>query len=165
MHMSEATALEAQMPTVLAACESLEAADVTSPAHAAAASAFAGHTFFCFNASSPESGTIIPVTANSTGPNGQMSWILLYTCEVVLEHARPTLQAAGAFQSLPMAATAVPAAAVLTSLQTPGNNNAGVHINEFAPGIAPEYKALGISTAAFARLVQLGGVAEPGVVV
>jgi len=124
-----------------------------------AATAFAQHTFFCFNASA-DAGTVIPITSHSSaGPEGKpTSFMLLFTCEMVLEHARPFMDSLGAFQGRKdIAATAVPAASVLTSLQTPGQGNAGVHINEFVPGLALGYKALGLSTAGLVKLFELGG--------
>lgn len=182
-HMSEAIALEATlgaMAKTWGMAPDSAAGTAAAPAEAlqTVAAAFAKHTFFCFNASpNAAAGSIVPITANMTAAasgggglgGGPTSWILLYTCEMVLEHARPHLTSLGAFAAAKGAnvgATAVPAASVLASLQSAGCTNAGVHVNEFVPGIAPSYKALGLSTEALVEIFKLAGAgAEGGTVV
>jgi hypothetical protein len=80
--------------------------------------------------------------------------MLLYTCEMVLEQARLTLSDLGAFangKSVP--AGAVPAASVLGSLRQ-SQSNAGIHINEFVPGMDVRFKAVGLKTDSLARLMK-----------
>ena len=46
----------------------------------------------------------------------------------------------------------MPFAAVLHCLNASAGGNAGVHVNEFVPGIASHYKALSLGTSALATL-------------
>jgi len=39
-------------------------------------------------------------------------------------------------------------------LQAPGASSAGVHINEFVPGIGEAYKVIGLKTRVLAQLVE-----------
>ena len=158
-HMSEAIHVEALLATVAATCEATMADKTDPPTQEMrdAAKAFCSHTFFCFNASpDASSGSIIPVTAMSPHGSGgaTVSWMLVYTCEMVLEHARPHMEALGAFRghSQPMAASAVPGKAILESLHASGSANAGVHVNEFVPGLDAGHKFLGLTTSALERL-------------
>ena len=169
-HMSEAMAVEASLPTIASMCPGptppvAPASDeqTTAEAMARAAKDFAAHTFFVFNASpDAANGTIIPVTATSMIEGKPTSWMLVYTCEMVLEQARPHLEALGAFQGLSkaMAATAVPATAILGTLAASAANS-GVHINEFVPGISPTYKAVHLPTAGLQALFEAGGAGVP----
>lgn len=166
-HMSEAMAVERSLPTLSAMCagpRSAPSEEGTPPSTAAersaAATQFARHTFFCFNAASDaeSSGGIIPVTSTSVVDGKPTSWMLLYTCEMLLEHARPHLEALGAFQghSHRISATAVPASAVLACLSS-SSANSGVHVNEFVPNLAPAYKALHLPTSGFGQVAELAG--------
>ena len=128
---------------------------------AEAARAFGAHTYFCFNASASED-SILPVTAigrgeKGGGARGGAAWILLYTCEMLLEHARPGMEQRGIFpEGQQLAATAVPLASVLTTLQGSAAN-AGVHINEFVPGLAPSAKATHLESEFLSRFLALAG--------
>ena len=165
MHMSEALIVEESLKGVVAMCHLDDTVPPPAPslldAFTIAATAFSRHTFFCFNAApNPADGTIVPITAQSTdAKTGKMgTWMLIYTCEMVAEHARPHLEALGAFpgkRQLP--ATAVPAVSVLKSLKQPENDNAGVHINEFVPGMNIEYKALGLRVESLVELFKRAG--------
>ena len=161
--MSEAVHLEALLATVAAAFAADTAGAPPTEEMRLAANAFASHTFFCFNASpDASSGSIIPVTAMSPhGTGGALvSWMLVYTCEMVLEHARPHMEALGAFRghSQRMVASAVPGSSILQSLHASASANAGVHVNEFVPGLAAGHKVLGLTTAALDRLFETAGV-------
>jgi hypothetical protein len=163
-HMSEALRVESSLGRAAALCAAAEdGAPPTDEAAHAAAALFSQHVFFCFNAAPDGAvGSVIPVTAKSAhGAGGALeSWMLLYTCEMVLEHARPHMEALGAFagHAQRMAATAVPASAVLASLKDANAGNAGVHVNEFVPGLAPQFKALGLTTAGISALFEAAGV-------
>ena len=54
----------------------------------------------------------------------------------------------------------VPFGDLLASLNQPNATNAGIHLNEFVPGIAPERKALGLTTRAL-ELLQKMAASEP----
>lgn len=96
-HMGQALALEGGLAALQAACAAGRSG--AQLARLGACHDFANHTFFCFNASAtPDS--ILPVTsmASEDGtPEKARPYMLLYTCEMVLEHARPKLVELGAF--------------------------------------------------------------------
>ena len=173
IHMSEALHVERGLSAIARWNGAATAADAFAtktffhvPEEAAvAADAFATHTFFCLNCTTDPSGqSILPITATSSMADGQQKhFMLLYTCEMILETARPHMQELGAFKALAGSpptgppAQAVPAADILASLKAPGAINAGIHINEFVPGLASEYKVLGLSTEAMERLFGAAG--------
>lgn len=147
--MSDALLVEASLASLVAAWGAPEGGAPAKQKKArGAACAFASHTFFCFNAAPDPTQAIIPIT--STNPTG--AYLLLYTCEMLVELARPSLIALGALGGKNLPATAVPADAVLQCLHQTKGTNAGVHINAFVPGIASDYKASGLSTAALDAL-------------
>ncbi|EOD11471.1 hypothetical protein EMIHUDRAFT_120338 [Emiliania huxleyi CCMP1516] len=157
-HMSQALHVE----SLLGAVERLaRAGEAHAAEEAEAARAFGAHTYFCFNASASED-SILPVTAigrgeKGGGARGGAAWILLYTCEMLLEHARPGMEQRGIFpEGQQLAATAVPLASVLTTLQGSAAN-AGVHINEFVPGLAPSAKATHLESEFLSRFLALAG--------
>lgn len=172
-HMSEAVCVEAGMPDITAWCMAGCTLDALSSSAKLACRAFSTHTFFCFNASTDKSGqSILPITATggAVTPGGEPGlYMLLYTCEMLLEQARPHMQGLGAFKGLPdPPACAVPASDLLESLTAPGARNSGVHINEFVPGISDRYQALGLTTEALKRIFSCSGaqkVKEEGVTV
>ena len=53
----------------------------------------------------------------------------------------------------------MPAKAILESLKASAAVNKGIHINEFVPGIAPAYKAVGLKTGALARIFEVAAAA------
>ena len=77
-HMGEALRVEALLG---------ELAKGGAGLSAEACAALTGHTFFCFNASG-KADTILPVTAlGGAGGKDAKPFMLLYTCEMVLEQA------------------------------------------------------------------------------
>jgi len=162
MHMSAAVSLEAALAPLRSALPSLRASP-TSSSLAEQAAAFASHTFFCFNASTnPDS--ILPITAVHKGE----SYMLLYTCEMVLEAARVVLDDLGAFKAAAGGArvpsSPLPASYLMSAL-SPSSGNAGIHINEFVMGMADENKLVGLRTAEIETLTQAAGERSAGAVV
>ena len=163
MHMSEAMHIEGLLSDVN---NYFADDDPVSPPPASvmeAARALMKHVLFCFNASKDKSGqNIVPITAMSSTKDSRgkpANFMLLYTCEMLLENARPHLDAMGAFAQCG-GASAVPSGPVpfsdlLASLNQPNATNAGIHLNEFVPGIAPERKALGLTTRALEQLQKM----------
>lgn len=164
-HMSEAVCVEDGLKAIKGWCMAGCLKDALNDAAKLACMAFRLHTFFCFNATTDTSGqSILPITATGgpVTPGGDPAlYMLLYTCEMVLEQARPHMQSLGAFTSIQIdpPACAVPGVDVLESLTAPGARNAGIHINEFVPGMNEDYKALGLTTEAVKRIFSAGGVA------
>lgn len=173
-HMSEAVCVESGLKAIkdwaMAGCLK----EALSDAAKLACMAFSSHVFFCFNATTDKSGnSILPITATggSTTPGGEPGlYMLLYTCEMLLEQARPHMQSLGAFKIINFdpPSCAVPGSDILESLTAPGARNAGIHINEFVPGVSEEYKALGVTTEAIKRIFGATGAqkkAQDGVTV
>ena len=156
-HMSEAVCVESGMADIKAWCMAGCSLESLSSSAKLGCRAFSTHTFFCFNASTDKTGqSILPITATggAVTPGGEPGlYMLLYTCEMLLEQARPHMQALGAFKGIPdPPACAVPAADVFESLTSPSARNSGAHINEFVPGISDKYQALGLTTEAVKRI-------------
>ena len=175
VHMSSAVRLEAGLSAIADALPSLGAPHVPGAPHAplseslsAAVRAFASHTFFCFNASS-DAASILPLTAAHEG----RSYMLLYTCEMLLEVARATLADLGAFGGAATGAAAAGAAAAgatipssplpasyLLGALSSGAAAHGVHVNEFVPGLRAEYKLIGLQTERLGAVVRAAGAGE-----
>jgi hypothetical protein len=159
MHMSSALELEEGLAALAGALPALRAppgdprhvyqSKVTS-AITKPLSAFAQHTFFCFNASK-DPNSILPITALHDGA----SFMLLYTCEIILEQARKVLDDLGAFQSTGLVPSGpFPATYLVPALTTEGTSHAGIHINEFVPGIDDGYKLVGLQKTDVVRLME-----------
>ena len=159
MHMSSALEVEEGLAAIAGALPALRAplgdprhqyqSKVTS-AITKPLGAFAQHTFFCFNASK-DPNSILPITALYDGA----SFMLLYTCEIILEQARKVLDDLGAFQSTGLVPSGpFPAAYLVPALTTDGTSHAGIHINEFVPGIDDGYKLVGLQKTDVVRLME-----------
>lgn len=179
-HMSESLKIEALLASVsnyFATAEEEGTPQAWPPPEEVveAAKALCGHTLFCFNAAKDATGqTIIPITTLSSTKDSRgnpTNFMLLYTCEMLLEHARPHLDALGAFSqcggAMAVPSAPVPFSDMLASLNQPNATNAGIHLNEFVPTIAVERKALGLTTKMLESLLQMAsdGGAAAGTVV
>jgi len=153
MHMSAALALEASLTAIRTALPQLRTSPTDHSQAAEALRAFAQHTFFCFNAST-DPNSILPITSMHEGD----SFMLLYTCEMVLEAARVVLDDLGAFKSMGTRVPSgpLPASYLIGALTGPVSNNAGIHINEFVPGMSEDYKMVGLKTAELEMIMRAG---------
>lgn len=150
MHMSSALELEEGLAALGGALPALRAPPADRSAIAKPLGAFAQHTFFCFNAST-DPNAILPITALHEGA----SYMLLYTCEIVLEQARKVLDDLGAFQATGRVPSGpFPASYLVGALTDSGTSHAGIHVNEFVPGIHDDYKLVGLQKADVVRLME-----------
>ena len=165
-HMSEAVYVESHLAAVVAWATGPAAADEFTEDEnlIAGCEALASHTFFCFNAATAEQsarGEILPMNATGqrTAESAPAPFMILYTCEMALQLARPQLTAAGALRPPPgvaeVGSSAVLFAQVLETLSGEAAQNRGVILNDFVPGIAPELQAKCLPTAALVRIAAV----------
>jgi hypothetical protein len=160
-HMSAALRVESSLASLVELATTKPATAAQLQSLAVPMRQFATHTFFCFNAAdqSKAPGSILPMV--SYLPDGT-SFMMLYTCEMLLEGARPVLAELGAFQGhSAVPAGAVTADDVLHALTQPGAGSAGVHLNEFVPNLSRAYTAAAFQTDALKRLIVAARATTP----